>query len=69
MNKAVKVVVKNRIAELKEMIRLFEIEIDTLNEEDENLLRKIKRAKFNIKNYEEEKEALEKELLKEKEEE
>ena len=50
MNKAVKVVVKNRIAELKERIRLFEIEIDTLNEEDENFLRELKRARFNIKN-------------------
>lgn len=63
MNNAVKVVVNNRIAELKESIRMSEDEINKLNENAETILRRLNRAKFNIKNYREEKEELEKELL------
>lgn len=63
MNKAVEVVVKNRIAELEESIRMSEDEINKLNENAETILRRLNKAKFNIKNYKEEKEELEKELL------
>lgn len=63
MNNAVKVVVNNRITELKESIRMSEDEINKLNKNAETILRRLNRAKFNIKNYREEKEELEKELL------